>query len=149
MKIRHLTVFTILALVSSISIAGYIQPATVTIDEAAMYATGDQWTARTADNDVELIGCGVRWFDDGLGNSYAYGFCQATDANEVKIICTTQNEILLDVIKALSTFSFITFSWNADNECTRIGMSTQSFYLPLFKTDDDSKSEDDDSSDDD
>ena len=143
MKIRHLSIFTILVIVSSIGIAGYIQPAVVTIDEAAMYASGDQWTARTADNDFDFIGCGVRWLDDGLGNSYAFGFCQARDSNEVSIFCNTQNEILLDVIKGLSAFSFITFSWNADNECTRIGMSTQSFYLPLFAIDDDDSSDDD------
>jgi hypothetical protein len=94
------------------------------------------WTARTADNDVEFIGCGTRVVDVG-GDPFLFGFCQAQDADENKIVCFTQNQDLLDAMKSPSDFSFITFSWVDDGsggiECIRIGFSTQSIYLPNFK----------------
>ena len=30
----------------------------------------------------------------------------------------------------MSDTSFVIFTWNADGECTFVGYSTQSFYLP-------------------
>jgi len=41
-----------------------------------MFAQGDLWTARTADNDVEFIGCGTRVLDDGAGGTFLFGFCR-------------------------------------------------------------------------
>lgn len=94
---------------------------------------GDQLTARTADNDVEFIGCGIRIFDDG-GAAFTFGFCQAGDSAEVQITCFTENPALLEAMRAASAYAFITFSWEDDGsggaECLRIGFSTQSFYLP-------------------
>ncbi len=148
MKIRHVLISAILALSSSIAVAGRVQPAEVIIDLDNMFAQGDMWTARTADNDVDLIGCGVRRFDDGVDPPFSFGFCQATDANDVFVVCFTASEYLLDAIKGTSDFSFLTFSWEGvdpDNfACTRIGFSTQSFYLPNFTTDDDDDSDSDD-----
>jgi len=54
-------------------------------------------------------------------------------ADEVPAFCSTFDPDLLDAMKSVSDFSFITFSWNVAGECTRIGFSTQSFYLPNFK----------------
>ena len=136
MKARHVLISAILALFSSIAVAGFIQPAPVMVDATNMTALGDMWTARTADNDVEFIGCGIRVFDDGI-SSLSFGFCQAGDADEVEITCFTQNQFLLDTINSASDFSFVTFGWVDDGlggaECVRIGFSTQSFYLPNFK----------------
>ena len=42
-------------------------------------------------------------------------------------------------ISDTEVFSFVTFSWNEDGECTRIGNSTQSFYIPEFKDKKDKK----------
>ena len=45
---------------------------------------------------------------------------------------------LLDGIQSIADNSFITFSWTDDGTgaltCTRIGSSTQSFYLPKIKS---------------
>ena len=95
-----------------------------------MFAQGDQWTARNSDNSGDLIGCGIRNLDDGMGGSFSFGFCQATDSDGDAITCTSFNEDLFDTIKANNSYSFITFGWDANDECTRIGFSTQSFYLP-------------------
>ena len=82
MKIRYLLPMAIFALMAGIASAGRVQPAPVVVDLDNRFAFGDQWTARTANNDVDLIGCGIRVFDDG-NNPFAFGFCQATNSDGV------------------------------------------------------------------
>ena len=130
MKIGTLFSMGVLTLMAGMAFAGLVQPAAVVVDEDNMQAFGDQATARFSDNDVEFIGCGIRVLEDGVGGVFSFGFCQASDSEEVDAFCTTLNADLLDAMKATSAFSFITFAWNEDEECTQIGFSTQSFYLP-------------------
>ena len=134
MKSRQILILIFLALFSSMAIAGKTLPVDVNVDLTDLFAEGDQWTARTSPGDLEFIGCGVRNFDDGVGGVTAFGFCQAEDADGDRAFCNTANEDLLDAMEATSAFAYITFSWNLDGECIRIGNSTQSFYLPEFKT---------------
>ena len=134
MKIRNLLSIAALMLIAGGAYAGLTLPAPVLIDLDLMIAQGDQATARNSKNDVELIGCGIRVFDDGMGGSFSFGFCQATDSDGVEGFCSTQRADMLDAMKATSAFAFITFGWDANGECTRIGYSTQSFYLPNFTT---------------
>lgn len=134
MKFRYLFVAAVLALVTSGVYAGFTQPAPVEVDLVGMSALGDQVTARAAKNDIDFIGCGIRMFDDGAGGSFSFGFCQAQDSDEEQVTCFTTNASLLEAMHATSDYAFITFSWVDDGsggfECTRIGFSTQSFYLP-------------------
>ena len=118
------------ALISSAAVAGFVQPFPVDVDLDNRIANGDTVTARYSKNDVELIGCGIRNLSDGAGGVFEFGFCQATDADEENIVCSTLDPGLLDAVKASSDFSFITFSWDENDQCTRIGFSNQSFYLP-------------------
>ncbi len=134
MKIRYLLSIAALTLLAGVASAGLVQPAAVMIDLDNMAAQGDQATARISKNDVELIGCGIRVFDDGMGGTFSFGFCQATDSEGVEAFCSTQNANLLDAMDATSAYAFVTFGWNEFGECTRIGFSTQSFYLPNFTT---------------
>jgi hypothetical protein len=153
MKARYVSISAILAIFSSIAVAGFVQPAVVLVDLDNKFAQGDMWTARTANNDVEYIGCGTRVTEDGVGGTFLFGFCQAGDADGNEIVCFTQNQDLLDAMKSTSDFSFITFSWVDDGldgfECVRIGFSTQSFYLPNFKIQKGMGGGDDDDDDDD
>ena len=121
-----------LALAAGSALAGATNPQPVKIDLDERQAEGDMATARFAGNDVELIGCGVKYFDDGFGAAFAFGFCQAADANEVYAVCTTQSPGLIEAIHSISDFSFIRFYWDENEECTWIGNSTQSWYLPDF-----------------
>lgn len=89
--------------------------------------------ARNFEEDGVLIGCGQRILDLGDGNTFTFGFCQATDAEGDQKTCLTENPELLNGIGSISDTSFITFSWDADDVCTRIGSSTQSFYAPKGK----------------
>lgn len=133
MQVKYLLLTVASTLLAGGAYAGLVQPAPVMVDLNNMFAQGDQLTARTADNDVEFIGCGIRIFDDG-GNAFTFGFCQAQDSAEVAITCFTFNPDLLEAMRAASAYSFITFAWQDDGaggaECVRIGFSTQSFYLP-------------------
>jgi len=139
MKIKILLSTTALTLLAAAASAGLKQPAPVIVDFDLMFAQGDQVTARIAKDDVSFIGCGVRVFDDG----FAFGFCQASDSEENQIVCLTENPYLLQSIGGISDLAFITFSFvqsgvdmNGDPEydCTRVGSSTQSFYIPNFTT---------------
>ena len=133
MKIRNLLSITALTLMAGVTFAGLVQPAAVIVDLDNEFAQGDQWTARISKNDVEFIGCGIRLFDFGMG-SFEFGFCQAADSDDVSLFCSTQNADLISAIRATSAFAFVTFSLDENGECTRIGFSTQSFYLPNFTT---------------
>jgi hypothetical protein len=123
----------LLALSSSIAMAGRVQsvPVTVTVNaDGSGNASGNMASARASANDVEYIGCGVRKFIDGTGAVIASGFCQAGDAAGVIASCFIDNADLLDAIENVADYSFVTFSWNTDQQCRMIGISTQSFYIP-------------------
>ena len=117
-----------LAFVSANVLAGATEPQPVVIDTEGRTAQGDMVTARTADNLLEDIGCGIRVFD--IDPVVKLGFCQAREASGQIATCITENPEMVDVIASLNDASFISFSWNDSSFCTRIGVSTQSWYLP-------------------
>ncbi len=116
------------AFASTAAVAGFSQPALVDVDLVNRFAGGDMVSAQAAKDNVTFIGCGIRKIATG-GGLVTTGFCQATDAAGENITCFTQDPDLLDATSSTSDFSYVTFSWNEDLECTRIGFSTQSFYL--------------------
>lgn len=133
MKARHAAAIGILSLISSVAMAGLLQPAIVEVTingDGSGSAFGNMVTARFAENDVEFIGCGIRVLDDGAGGTFEFGFCQAANSADVRGFCETTRPDLLEAMKATGDYSFITFSWNAAGECRGIGFSTQSFYIP-------------------
>jgi len=163
MKIKTMLLACMFAF-TSVLYAGVAQSTDVEVDLENRFALGVTTTARASADDNQLIGCGTRTSDDGLGNTFRFGFCQATDAAGVNQVCFTQSPELLDEMRASSDFTFVTFNWNDNDECTRVGFSTQSFYLPASAGpvvadagngngdsdgDDDDDDDDDDSDDDD
>ena len=135
MKKQHWLSAATLALFSTLAAAGFVQPAPVIITlngDGSGFATGDMVTARFAPDAVSVMGCGTRTIDDGAGGTFHFGFCQATDATGVQGFCSTTRADLLEAMHATGDFSFITFAWDVNGECTRIGTSTQSFYIPDF-----------------
>lgn len=132
MKITHASAALALTLMAGVASAGYIQPQPVQIDSNLRTAIGDMSSARSSEDPNELIGCGIRQIEVGV-DVFVFGFCSAA-VGEASITCLTVNPDLIRAIDAISDYSFITFSWNDQDECTRIGVSTQSFYLPLLKT---------------
>ncbi len=130
LKRNTLSLAAVIAALSGAAIAGMVQPAPVDVDLTTRFAGGDMLSARYAPNKNEFIGCGVRKFDDGAGGATAFGFCQAEDAKGERGFCNTNNEDLLDAIEASADYGYISFSWDKDGICRRIGFSNQSFYVP-------------------
>jgi hypothetical protein len=130
MKIRYLVPIAALTLFCAVATAGLVMPAAVTIDFAARSAQGDMNTARNSDDKVTYIGCNI-----ANSPGFPSGFCQAGigAAAEQQINCFTFDPAMLEAIHGISDFSFVRFTWNESFECTRIYVSTQSFYLPDFK----------------
>jgi len=134
MKVINVLVVFCTLFFASVSFAGQTQPAPVDVDLDNRTASGDMLTARFDDGDDVFIGCGIRKFDfGGVSGEFQFGFCQAEDSEGERAFCTTESLHLLDAMQATSDYSFVTFSWDEDDICTRIGFSTQSFYLPSKK----------------
>ena len=140
MNTKNLLVLLVLSMFSISVFAGQVAPAPLTIEineDGSGFAGGDMRTARNSTNDIENIGCGTRIYDDGAGGTWSWAFCQATDADGVFAQCFTQNAGLVAALDSVADSSYLTFSWVADGEdnyeCTKIGTSTQSFYLEKGK----------------
>ena len=138
-KINRLLSIPALLLLSATVYAGYAQPSPVIIElfEGAGSAQGDMLTARNIDNDDTFIGCGQRLVEVGGSQVFTFGFCQAAVEVDFSYTSFTENAALMKSMDIASDSSFITFSWTDDGEgnltCTRIGASTQSFYLEKGK----------------
>ena len=132
MKITRVLFTGILVAFSPAVFAGIVSPFPVTVTlnpDGSGAASGDMLTARVSTNDGEFIGCGFRLFEFPTG-PFRFGFCQAEDSNENRVFCSSSSPDLLQAMKSVSAFSFITFDFDADGVCTRIGFSAQSFYIP-------------------
>src|SRR4030095_11355383 len=95
MRMKRLMAIGVLVLGSSAAMAGLVNefPVTVTLHpDGAGSAGGSMTTARFSKDLVQYIGCGIRRFDDGVGGVFAFGFCQASTANEVVGFCGGGNQ---------------------------------------------------------
>jgi len=135
MKTFKMILIAITFIFSMNVLAGYTQPAPVEVEidenDGSFFAGGDMLSARTAKNDVESIGCGVRKYSD---HNNDWGFCQASDENDQYVFCWTQDADMLEAINVLNESSYIQFMGGADEECTHIGTASQSFYAPNTTT---------------
>lgn len=130
MKMRYLLSAAVLTLMTPIALAGFVQTVPVMVDFDIRFAQGDQLTARVSPNDVELIGCASRAIADGINPLFEFALCHATDSAGAHITCFTFDADLIHAVRAASAYAYIQFGWNENDECTRIGFSTQSIYLP-------------------
>lgn len=128
---KRLAIMMAAAMVATTAHAGLTQPAEVDVDLVNGQALGDQVSARYSTNKTEYIGCGVRRRIAAGGGYFDNGFCQAQDVAGEQFTCMTTDAGLLEAIHASGDYGFITFAWDvATGDCTRIGFSNQSFYLP-------------------
>ena len=116
--------------------------------EAPFGAYGSFNSARFSDNDIEVIGCGVRRVsDDAEFGGPSFGFCQARDATDAVYSCATFDLDLMESVNAASTNSFVLFYGRpfdpanpgeieylqdirgAQQYCTVVQVSTQSMYI--------------------
>lgn len=130
MKVKYLTGFIAMLLVSTSVYAGMVNPQAVEVDLVDRSAKGDMSTARFSDNEIEYIGCGTTVFLNPDGSTYKFGFCQAKTADDVVGFCNSDNEGMVDQMGGASDYSYVSFNWDVDGLCTRVKFSTQSFYIP-------------------
>ena len=119
----------ILTLFASSAFAGLHLPEPVLVDLDNRLAKGDIWSARFSKGKETFIGCGIYTLDDLNGSYAAFAYCQARDEDMQLAFCATQNEGLIEAIRALGDFSSITFRWDENDQCTDIGSSIQSYFL--------------------
>jgi len=144
MNIKKLSIVAVLALLPSLAFAGLTRNVPVESNlnpDGSGGGAGNMTTARFSNNTIEYIGCGTRNFDFGDGNLFTFGFCQAGDSAGTEVFCSTENPAIVESIRAISDFSFITFRFNTNGNCEAVGFSTQSFYIP--GEDDEDHDEDD------
>lgn len=123
------TFLSLLALSMTAS-GGAYQPAELKIDLEARQASGDMFTVRHASDEKAMIGCGVRHYLSG-DEIIQYAFCQANSSLvEAGAFCETDKPAMVAAVSAISSYSYIVFHWDKAGECTFIGNSSQSFYLP-------------------
>ena len=133
MRMKQAIAVSALVLISSAAMAGFVSDVAVTVTlnaDGSGTSSGAMPTARFSKDKVQYIGCGIRRIGDGVGGVVSFGFCQSSNANGDLGFCTSENPALLASIGDQDDFSFITFTWDAAGECTMIGNSTQSFYIP-------------------
>ena len=139
MKLNMFPLTLLLASLSGGVFAGEAKTIPVTIDMDNKSARGNMATARISNNSFENIGCGTSssiYKNEDNIDTFIHGFCQARIAEGEEdgafIFCNTDNPEIIKSIRALSTYSYISFRWNDDQECTSVYSSTQSFYIPNF-----------------
>ncbi|MCW8856413.1 MAG: hypothetical protein OQJ95_03545 [Kangiella sp.] len=139
MFLRSILTVMALSLCATSANAGSTSEVPVTIDTENSIAFGNMVTARFSDNPDEIIGCGVRHYAFADGTEYSWGFCQARVEPGVLQLCSTTNPVLLDKMSNINDFSYISFGWDENDECTNVGFSTQSQYIPEFQDKKDKK----------
>jgi hypothetical protein len=131
-----------IAMFTSTALAGLYQPALFIVDLDAQFAQGDMLSVANSVNSDAFIGCGTRRTSiPAAGVDFRTGFCQAGDDDGNVITCFTEDPALIDEMRASNDHSFITFNWaveidptgNENYVCTRVGFSTQSFYIDKVK----------------
>jgi hypothetical protein len=130
MKKQLLKLCVILSGLSTLAWAGDISDVFVEIDLVERSARGNMLDARFSDNEFERIGCGISSFAFSDGSVSQQGWCQASLMKGENTICFTENWALLDSIKAINDYSFISFRWDKAGDCSSIYVSTQSQYIP-------------------
>jgi len=103
-------------------------PVEIIVDGAEGVARGALYPTRSSDNDVEVIGCGIKRNQSGL----IFGFCYAKDADGVDVTCFIEDESVAEAIYAMTAYSFIQFLWDGDT-CVRLDITNYSLNLPYVK----------------
>jgi hypothetical protein len=86
-------------------------------------ANGVLGSARNSSDPNESIGCYVYNYGSG-----AFGYCSAVDSNGVIHACSAWSAEMLATMRALSSDSFLSFSWDGLGNCLSVEESTMSYY---------------------
>ena len=130
MKKQIIKTMAFLSLFSPLIWAGSTSDIFVEIDLIERHAKGNMLDARFSENEFERIGCGLSSYVLSNGDIAQQGWCQASLTKGENTICFTENWALIDSIKAIDDYSYISFRWDKVGDCTSVYVSTQSQYIP-------------------
>ena len=108
--------------------AGRYDHAPVIVDLVNYVGEGGMAAARYSNNDIEEVGCRIR-STAGVGSQVQ---CQARDANDVLIYCTSEDPQILEAARSISSYSWISFTTDQRQygECLTLNISNKSFHIP-------------------
>jgi hypothetical protein len=124
MKLRTLiggAVAAALLSTATIAIAGSRLVYQVGINDASRYAVGTMTDARGSADASQSIGC---YHNTGFAS------CYATNNLGLSRSCTTTNTALIEVIRSISSESYIYFQWNTDGTCSYVFVDNGSRWKP-------------------
>jgi hypothetical protein len=123
----HYPRFTVSALAgaflaTSVAFAGFQTERAVVIYDAGRTAWGNPSFAHNSPDTAQWILCQVDARDGG--------YCLAQDATRVQRVCTTSDPNMGNTLRSLTAQSYLTFSWNAQGQCTYIWVENDSTTPP-------------------
>jgi hypothetical protein len=124
MKLRTLVGTAVVAALLStatIAMAGSRWVYQVGINDTSRFAVGTTTDARGSADSVQVIGC---YHNSGFAS------CYATNNAGLSRSCTTSNAALIDVIRSISSESYIYFQWNTDGTCSYVFVDNGSRWKP-------------------
>jgi hypothetical protein len=129
MAMKQMISVLICLLVSNTPVlAGYkqAQPVSIYIDPSYRFANGDLGYVRNTSDSTQFIGCSsYAW-----KGSPTYAYCYAVDLSGTYVACIAADPATVRVVSALSSDTYLYFSWDANGYCTFIWSDNQSAVAP-------------------
>jgi len=126
--LRHvLSAFAIAALfcVAPPAHAGIKSNLGVTADPVSRYGNGAVGSARASADASQYISCYATYA------SSPGAFCVARDAAGTTVSCFTSDPNKVAIVSAMTSYSYVYFSFDATGTCTQILVSNSSYYPPM------------------
>lgn len=121
------TLFLVLPLLlgTSLAWAGRANYIETQVDLATRTAFGSLHDTRNSADNVQYIGCFLN-----LSGGAARLTCEARDAANESLVCSSTNAELIKIAQSLSDSSYIYFQCDAGNNLTYLYVSNNSVWLP-------------------
>ncbi len=112
--------------VGSFAWAGYQVSVGVQVDAATRWAYGALGSARNSSNSTEYIGCRVTTYLSGSATVSCYARAPSNEYGS----CSTSAMSLVEAARAITSDSYVRFTWLSTGECASIEVYKNSFYEP-------------------
>lgn len=115
--------------ISQVAYAGAKGSVSVYVSDSGgfRFASGNMGTARNSTDHFQEIACQI---SASSGNSTVSAYCYAVDAQGNLGRCSTSESQLVGVAESIKGDSYVDFSWDANYNCTSIGVIQNSAWEP-------------------
>jgi hypothetical protein len=132
MRVKKLVSVIVMVLSSSAALPGQHNSVPVTVKlnpDGSGFASGSMSTARFSAHPLENIGCSVRGWSTGHGDTRD-GFCSARTGGGILASCYANDFKVFEAIHGISDYSIISFRWDPEGICTSVSVYTHSGLIP-------------------